>query len=111
MSKFERIDFHTHPFLREETNICSHKEYCNMSAENTLKTMTELGVSKICGSVIGDGKRIAPGGNTWSVIRACNDEALALRELTAIFTYRDSMYTPTSFVNPAKKSSICTPSA
>ena len=94
MSKFEIIDFHTHPFLREETNICSHKEYCNMSAENTLKTMTELGVSKICGSVIGDGKRIAPGGNTWSVIRSCNDEALALRELYGDF------YIPGFHVHP-----------
>ena len=49
---YEIIDFHTHPFTDNATNICSHKEYCNMSAENTVPYLKSLGISKICGSVI-----------------------------------------------------------
>ena len=49
---YEIIDFHTHAFDDAATNICSHKEYCNMSAENTVSYMKGLGISKICGSVI-----------------------------------------------------------
>ena len=36
---YEIIDFHMHPFDDEATNICSHKEYCNMSAESTVTYM------------------------------------------------------------------------
>ena len=49
---YEIIDFHTHPFTTEENNICHHKEYCNMSVDNTVELFKTLGVSKICGSVI-----------------------------------------------------------
>lgn len=73
---YEIIDFHTHPFIRRETNICSHKEYCNMSADGTVELMKELGVSKIAGSVIG---KIMPSGECpWSYVREMNDEMLSL---------------------------------
>lgn len=85
MKEFEVIDFHTHPFIEQKSNICGHKEYCNMSAESTVKTMKELGVSKICGSVIGHGDILKNGGNQWDVIKACNDEALKLREMYGDF--------------------------
>lgn len=73
---FEIIDFHTHPFWDEKTNICSHKEYCNMSIENTKEVFEKLGVYKICGSVIRTGEREAK----WENIRYCNDKALELKE-------------------------------
>ena len=39
---YENIDFHTHPFTDAATNVCSHKEYCDMSAENTVSYMKDL---------------------------------------------------------------------
>lgn len=76
---FEIIDFHTHPFLSERTNICAHKDFCNMSAENTLNMFKTLGVSKICGSVISTEK------DSWDKIKANNDEVLKLKELYGDF--------------------------
>ena len=49
---FEIIDFHTHPFLRPENNICSHQCVCNLQSGDILDEMRALGVSKFCGSVI-----------------------------------------------------------
>lgn len=94
MKKFEIIDFHTHPFLESGSNICAHKEYCNMSAEGTLKIMKELGVSRICGSVIGHNEILDNGGSIWDVISACNDEALKLRDIYGDF------YIPGFHVHP-----------
>ncbi len=39
---FEIIDFHTHPFLETNTNICAHKEFCGMNPENTRKVFEKL---------------------------------------------------------------------
>ncbi len=77
--EYEIIDFHTHPFLGAGTNICSHKEYCGMSAESTRTLMAKLGIGTICGTVIGTPGELRDGASPWEVIRACNDEALALR--------------------------------
>lgn len=77
--KYEVIDFHTHPFLTAAQNICSHKESCGMSAEETLNTMRLLGVSAFCGSVIA----VRPQDSasvTWEELRALNDSALLLRQ-------------------------------
>ena len=49
---FEIIDFHTHPFVNERNNICSHTAYCNMSMDGTKKIFDNLRVSHICGSVL-----------------------------------------------------------
>ena len=74
---FEIIDFHTHPFLTKEQNVCSHIEYCDMSAENTVEVFKKLGISKICGSVI---RETAEGESLWEKIKSNNDTALALAE-------------------------------
>ncbi len=83
--EYEIIDFHTHPFMSNETNICAHKEYCNMSAENTKILLEGIGISKICGSVIGRKVSFADGTDVWKEIKNCNDEALKLRELYGDF--------------------------
>ncbi|MBQ7821559.1 MAG: amidohydrolase family protein, partial [Clostridia bacterium] len=75
---FEIIDFHTHPFIEEENNICSHKQVCGMSADNTLEVFGKLGVSKICGSVISGHKD--ENETSWDRIKRNNDTALKLRE-------------------------------
>ena len=48
------IDFHTHPFLDEKTNICQHKSYFEMSPEKTIEYLKGMGISRICGSVIAE---------------------------------------------------------
>lgn len=86
---FEIIDFHTHPFMEEKNNICSHTEYCSMSADNTVEVFKGLGISKICGSVIGGAND-----NYWHKIKANNDEALKLRD------YYNGFYVPGFHVHP-----------
>ena len=48
----EIIDFHTHPFINFETNICAHRDWFNVDAKTSLQYIKGLGISKICGSVI-----------------------------------------------------------
>lgn len=80
---FEIIDFHTHPFKNAKTNICQHKEFCNMGTENTVKIFEELGVSKICGSVVS--VRPFENRNNWDEIKSNNDMALELKKLYGDF--------------------------
>ena len=93
--QFEIIDFHTHPFINDSYNICQHTSYCNMSAENTVKTMKGLGVSKICGSVISVpqiSKKVYR--NEWEKISDWNATAL---ELKAIYS---DFYIPGFHIHP-----------
>ncbi len=77
MKKYKIIDFHTHPFMGQENNICLHTQYCNMSMENTQKELSALGIEKICGSVI---CRILDKVPDFSIVKELNDKALELRE-------------------------------
>ena len=90
---FEIIDFHTHPFVGNETNICAHKEYCNMSADETVNVFSELGVSKICGSVIS--LRAPENRSDWKEIKRNNDIALELKNAYGDF------YIPGFHIHPA----------
>ena len=72
---FEIIDFHTHPFIVNEDNICAHKDVVDMTADTTLALMKSLGVSKFCGSVITTGRHY-----TFEELKANNDTALKLKE-------------------------------
>ena len=74
------IDFHTHPYLSSENDICQHTEFCDRSPETTLKVMEKLGVKTFCGSVIS----VAPlkeNETRWDRIKKLNEEALELRRL------------------------------
>lgn len=91
--KYDIIDFHTHAFLTDKSNICSHKEYCNMSAEHILKIMDELNISYFCGSVIGKCDNSKPE----SMLKAMyddNNEALTLRKKF------NGRYIPGFHINP-----------
>ena len=99
---YEIIDFHMHPFDDEATNICNHKEYCNMSAENTVSYMKGLGISKICGSVIC--RNIEENviyANEWEMIADGNRRALALKEQYGDF------YIPGFHVHPGYVKESC----
>ncbi len=76
-NKYKVIDFHTHPFLTKDTNICSHVDFANMSAENTIKDLKGMGMDMICGSVV----KNSGANTTWETIKALNDEALVLRDM------------------------------
>lgn len=89
---FEIIDFHTHPFKEEKNNICFHKDSLKMGVENTEKVLRELGITKICGSVIdSDNKRYS---SCIEKIKSNNRKALELRE-----RYKD-FYIPGFHVHP-----------
>lgn len=76
---YEIIDFHTHPFDDSATNICAHKEWFDMSAENTVEYLKGLGISKICGSVLcRDIEGITHYDNYWDMIADSNERALKL---------------------------------
>lgn len=72
---FEIIDFHAHPFLSDEDNLCFHKDVMQLTWETTQSEMKKAGISKFCGSVI---RKNAP---TFDVLRHCNRDALKLRDL------------------------------
>lgn len=87
---FEIIDFHTHPFLDASQNICSHKDVIKMDYNHTLNVYKELGVSKICGSVIKPNNKVTD----FSCIKENNNIALKLKEIYGEF------YIPGFSVNP-----------
>lgn len=89
---FEIIDFHTHPFIERENNICNHIDNCNMSAENTRELFRSLGVSKICGSVVYGGH--PEDKNVWDKVKRNNDRALELKAMYGDF------YIPGFHVHP-----------
>lgn len=99
---YEIIDFHMHPFDDDVTNFCSHKEYCNMSAECTVSYMKGLGFSKICGSVIcrNIGQDVSYT-NEWEMIADSNRRALILKEQYGDF------YIPGFHVHPGYVKESC----
>lgn len=86
------IDFHTHPFLDDGTNICSHKKYCNMTADTTLQDYKKLGIEKICGSVIA--LPFNHEGDIWGQLVNANNIALQLKDIYGDF------YIPGFHVHP-----------
>lgn len=85
------IDFHTHPYLSSAYNICNHYEGCNMTFETTLCTMQNLGVNRICGSVVSIRKEYK---TEWEKIKDWNEQTLILKEKYGEF------YTPGFHIHP-----------
>ena len=75
--EYKVIDFHTHPFDKDDSNFCNHKKYCNMSPENTERDLRALGVEYICGSLISKNK---PEPITFDFIKEENDRAFNLAD-------------------------------
>lgn len=89
---FEIIDFHTHPFANEENNICSYRDCSDMNVDNTFSVFQQLGVSKICGSVISHND--AKFQTHWDKIKKNNDIALDLCD------YYNGFYIPGFHIHP-----------
>ncbi len=77
---YEIIDFHTHPFILEQNNICAHSAHCGMSAERTLSTFDGLGITRFCGSVLSVPSARADYKSPWEQNLAENRIALDLWE-------------------------------
>ncbi len=97
---FDIIDFHTHPFLTEESNICSHIPYCKMGVEETLQTMNALRISYFCGSVIRNIPAKTPE-DVLANMRSNNADALKMQEI-----YK-GRYIPGFHVQPAFLKESC----
>ena len=86
---YEIIDFHTHPYLDDAENTCIYKAGSGMKLEHSVGYLQDMGISRICGSVIG-----ASNGDPWDMIRRDNDRALFLRDILGDF------YMPGFHVHP-----------
>ena len=72
---FEIIDFHIHPFISANDNLCKYKDTLHMNCDTTYTDMKSAGISKFCGSVI------KKNSSDFSVLQECNRDALKLKEL------------------------------
>ncbi len=82
---FEIIDFHTHPFLSDEENLCSYKSALKC---DIVKDMMEEGVSHFCGSVL------TGQGNDFERIKKANTLAYEMKEKWG------DIYIPGIHINP-----------
>ncbi len=90
MKNFKIIDFHTHPFVKNE-NICMYRDAFDMPETLIKEEMNSWGVSYVCGSVI-DARPEKD--VSWQGIKALNDTAIRLAE-----KYR-GFYIPGFHVSP-----------
>ncbi len=75
-TKYRIIDFHAHPFVSDDTNICLYrKNVGKMDMPTTLELYREWGMEKMCGCVIN-----VPNFSDWEGIKNLNDKALELKE-------------------------------
>ena len=85
--EFEIIDFHTHPFIKRENNICQHYLDYDMDMYKAKVMMQNLGVKRICGSVLSRVTPLAENETWWDRICAFNSEALKLKKQLGDFYY------------------------
>ncbi len=97
----EIIDFHTHPFLRDEDSICRYKDHCPMTPAGMVSDLQAAGISRFCGSVIRTRESVAREAGVkpqelswWDVVHACNRDMLALRDTLG------AAYVPGMMVHP-----------
>lgn len=81
----EIIDFHTHPFLRVEDNICRYKDHCAMTVDGVVSDLRAAGIGRFCGSVIRTREAVAAEKGVkpedlswWDVVHGCNEDMLTL---------------------------------
>ena len=72
---YKIIDFHTHPFIDENDDICMYRDSVKTDSNKILSYMTDAGVDYFCGSVI------KKSFNGFENLRQSNREALKLRDM------------------------------
>lgn len=93
---YEIIDFHTHPYVDDAENMCIYKAGSFMNLSDSVQYLQNMGISRICGSVIGGRDRDA-----WDMIRRDNDRALFIRDMLGDF------YVPGFHVHPDHVEESC----
>ena len=86
------IDFHTHPYLREEENMGVYLEDFYLPTEEVREDVGKAGISLICGSVLNTFKRGPV--SSFDEIRTLNRDALKLKKIYGDF------YLPGFHVHP-----------
>ncbi len=81
------VDFHAHPYLNEEQNLCMYEGVTPPDAISMRDQLTENGIGMICGCVLRRDRAFSFG--------ELNDSALRLRELLGDF------YVPGFHIHPA----------
>lgn len=75
----EIIDFHIHPYMNYDQNMCMFKDDFNLSTEEGIKDLKESGITNACGSVIikefPDMKEVG-----FDYLKKFNRDALKLRD-------------------------------
>ena len=90
--RFEIIDFHTHPFIGAEDNLCVHQEVCNLTSTDLPNMLNSFGILRFCGAVVS--KKTDADASEWDHVCRNNDAALALRDV-----YGDA-YIPGFHIHP-----------
>ena len=104
--KYKIIDFHTHPYLDIDTNICRYKKDFTFSPAEYKKQLKDLGIEKICGSVIDTTVKV----ESFNDIERINDTARRLKDLLGDFYLAGYIIHPKfvkesiSLINDLKKS-------
>ena len=98
--KFEIIDFHTHPFDEARYNLNSHKEYLRLDREKNYQLLKNLGVTKICGSVL-TLEPLEDGETAWERVSLLNQKALELKSFYGDF------YVPGFHIHPSYVRESC----
>ncbi len=70
----EIIDFHCHPFLTDEQNLCFYTHTTKVRSESISEDMESVNISRFCGSVI------SPKFTGFDTLHTCNMTALELRK-------------------------------
>ena len=92
---FEIIDFHTHPWVRPEDDICGYRELpAEVAAETYRRDLVRAGISRAAGMVIPMGMNKTPEEQLCQ-LRLSNDHALAVYDKLGDF------YIPGMTVHPA----------
>lgn len=91
----EIIDFHMHPPVGDDANLCHFKEAVENSEATVLSDLQRAGISRFCGSVI------LKDSDPVSLLERTNTQALALRERLG------DAYIPGVMIHPAAPKESC----
>ncbi len=91
----EIIDFHIHPPIGNEANLCHYKKTVGNSEDTALADMARAGISRFCGSVI------LKDSDPVSLLERTNTETLALAERFG------GAYIPGAVIHPAAPRESC----
>lgn len=78
--RYPIIDFHVHPFARQQENLCQYKTHLSMPPEVFQADMRRAGIVRYAGSVLDISVPFARYAADFSCTRACNDAVMAAAE-------------------------------